>query len=459
IDSLYTVKILVGKNVNSEIRISSSQLSNIVEYSPREYDSFIMKYKQEYNSRYNNSIVKPTSYSQPEPEYKQYLINASLNSSQDSFDSSITPFIQRGRLPDNMREGMGIPSYSSNEQRRGRGGGFTGGRSGSGSGGTAGRENDNVGTDSPERTFQYVPDRGSRTTGLIDFKPGARQVEMGIHGGKQTPVDYQSSKFASELGISQSEYYAMREGIAQIENANYGQMGGSSSRFAGRYQMGSAEIRETAESLGVPIPSRAQFLADPQMQERFFEEYTLNHHKYLMNNPKYANASPQERLKILGYAHNQGAAGASQWLTSGVAGSDAFGTKGTKYYDTIGSRLSATPQDPYAARMSADIASGKISSPENSSYASVNSNAQSVDTYDSGNSIPPEGEYERRFNVMQNQGVNPYSVQNDIVDINTPFGSAKAHKTSATAFEGFFGDLHEAGAPIKNIGSFWLFFV
>ena len=91
-------------------------------------------------------------------------------------------------------------------------------------------------------------------------------------------------------------------------------MGGSSNRFAGKYQMGAAEIAETAKQLGEAAPTREQFLQDPAMQERYFERYTLAHHQYLMgHNAKYREMAPEDKAAALAYAHNQGAGGASQW--------------------------------------------------------------------------------------------------------------------------------------------------
>ncbi len=103
-------------------------------------------------------------------------------------------------------------------------------------------------------------------------------------------------------------------------------MGGSSGRFAGKYQMGADEIKETAARLGVQAPTREQFLKDPSMQEKFFENYTLDHHNWLMaHNAKYAAMSPEDKAAALAYAHNQGAGGASKWIDTGarMAGRDA----------------------------------------------------------------------------------------------------------------------------------------
>jgi hypothetical protein len=134
------------------------------------------------------------------------------------------------------------------------------------------------------------------------------------------------------MGISDAQYEAFRQGVAGIERARYDQMGGSSNRFAGRYQMGAAEIAETARRLGEAVPSQAQFLNDPAMQERFFAAYTAGHHASLMaRSARYRAMSPSQQLSVLGYAHNQGPGGASRWLDTGQEGRDANGTSGAAY--------------------------------------------------------------------------------------------------------------------------------
>jgi hypothetical protein len=139
------------------------------------------------------------------------------------------------------------------------------------------------------------------------------------------------------LGVNQQQWDTYRRTMAGIESqGRYGITGGSSGRFSGAYQFGAAEIRDTARRLGEPAPTREQFLNDPAMQERFLGAYTRGHHDYLMkNSPEYQSASPERKLAILGYAHNQGAGGAAKWLRSGRAGSDAFGTSGTRYSSAI----------------------------------------------------------------------------------------------------------------------------
>ena len=157
----------------------------------------------------------------------------------------------------------------------------------------------------------------------------------------------------SNLGVNKSQWNAFRQSLTNIESGggNYSIRGGASGRFAGAFQMGGQEIIETARKLGINPPpvmkdprtgkivGNEEFLRNSEMQEKFFDRYTYDHHLQLMRNPKYANASTEERLKILGYAHNQGAGGASKWLSTGQEGRDAFGTSGAKYYNSIGKAL------------------------------------------------------------------------------------------------------------------------
>jgi hypothetical protein len=89
-------------------------------------------------------------------------------------------------------------------------------------------------------------------------------------GGPQKPVCYTPQLITHEMGITTDEFLAFREAIAGIEHASYGKMGGAGHHYAGRYQMGRREIRDTARALGLPTPSTAKFLSDPNMQELFF---------------------------------------------------------------------------------------------------------------------------------------------------------------------------------------------
>lgn len=131
--------------------------------------------------------------------------------------------------------------------------------------------------------------------------------------------------------------------IAQIERAGYGQMGGAGGKYAGKYQMSQAAIADGAKRLGIPAPTQEQFLSDPGLQERIFKSYTAANEAHLnAYSEKFRNASPEEKLEILGYAHNQGASAAVNWLKTGNAGRDAFGTLGTEYSSVIHNNIEAS---------------------------------------------------------------------------------------------------------------------
>lgn len=191
---------------------------------------------------------------------------------------------------------------------------------------------------------------GHRGAGVRRADPYSPNVTASGLNSKSNLVEHTSIHAAPAIGATQEQYNAFREAVASIESrgGNYNLRGGSSNRFSGAYQMGGGEIREIARFLGEQAPvarlpgsrkiaASDQFLNDPKMQERYFDAYVLQHHNYLMNkNKKYAAMSPEDRLKILGYAHNQGAGGANKWLKTGASKADAFGTDATKYSYRIG---------------------------------------------------------------------------------------------------------------------------
>lgn len=124
----------------------------------------------------------------------------------------------------------------------------------------------------------------------------------------------------------------MAASVAGIEHASYGQMGGSSGKYAGRYQMSPDAIKEAAGQLGETAPTQDTFLRDPAMQERYFKAYTKQNEWYLLrHNEQFRAMNDAQKLSVLAYAHNQGAAGADKWLRTGVDGKDAFGTSGALY--------------------------------------------------------------------------------------------------------------------------------
>lgn len=165
--------------------------------------------------------------------------------------------------------------------------------------------------------------------------------------GEATGIAYRAGQFLKDAGVDQQHFDVMKNSIAGIENARYGQMGGYNYAYAGRYQMGRGAISDAAKFLGVPVPSRQQFLGDPQMQERFFEAYTDQNYKYLMShNKRFAGMSANERLAILGRAHNQGAGATSTWLNTGERQVDGNGYDPDNYRSAINENLSKLPSGP-----------------------------------------------------------------------------------------------------------------
>jgi hypothetical protein len=168
-----------------------------------------------------------------------------------------------------------------------------------------------------------------------------------FRGGVATPtlVDSSGRMVQQALGISPQQWDAFRQGVANIESqgGTYGIMGGAGGRFAGAYQIGlvgKPQLGEAAATLGIPTPSKAEFLSDPFLQEQIFDAFTYNNHQSLMErSAEYRALSTEKKLEVLGYAHNQGAGGASQFLKTGKAGADQWGTSGTKYMSSVRSQL------------------------------------------------------------------------------------------------------------------------
>ena len=157
-------------------------------------------------------------------------------------------------------------------------------------------------------------------------------------------IDYSGSKSAKAIGITDQQYNAFREAVASIESSGgkYQLRGGSNKRFSGAYQIGGGELKEVAKRLGETAPTmrvkgkrtpvaNEQFLNDPNMQERYYDEFNLMLHERLMKNKKYAAMSPEDKIKHVGMAHNAGAGGVSRYLRTGQMNTDKFGTKPQKY--------------------------------------------------------------------------------------------------------------------------------
>ena len=143
--------------------------------------------------------------------------------------------------------------------------------------------------------------------------------------------------------------------IAEIESGGeaepYAAIGGFNDAYDGKYQLGKDAkdtiknmrdedgklIFTTAERNKLKHPSnRADYRGDSVLQEKAFRQLTeFNHGELTRNSAKYRAMDQANQLAVLGYAHNQGAEAALEWLTTSVVGTDAFGTGGDEYSEAI----------------------------------------------------------------------------------------------------------------------------
>lgn len=189
--------------------------------------------------------------------------------------------------------------------------------------------------------------------GLSDFlnynwQPS--QIPSRIH---MLPESSAPTQFLSKSGYSPEQYNAYRSAIATIESDNY-QSVSPSGTYIGRYQMNATSIAQAASGLGIADPTRAQFLADPGLQDRLFAEYSKQNYDYIASHdPSFKSMAKDQQLEVLAYAWNQGAAGAVKWLNTGVPQTDGNGTSALLYSKAVRAELNSIPQSPTPARVAA----------------------------------------------------------------------------------------------------------
>jgi murein DD-endopeptidase MepM/ murein hydrolase activator NlpD len=195
--------------------------------------------------------------------------------------------------------------------------------------------------DNPVDPLPYIQGKKMSTTTSEVGGQGGPGDTCPISGLVQSSSNYGQTQ--NSVGVSQAEWNTYRKTIAQIESSGkgYTAVGGANNHYEGAYQMGRAAKTDAAKRLGIPYPSRSEFLANPDLQEKMFDSYTAQNHAYLSSNSKYQALTPQQKMAVLGYAHNQGAGAASKWLNGAAPGTDAFGTSGTKYSKCVANNLNA----------------------------------------------------------------------------------------------------------------------
>jgi hypothetical protein len=195
---------------------------------------------------------------------------------------------------------------------------------------------------------------GSRSTG------GGKGGGGGLNQGDNNLVNGVDAKEATDAGFTAKQWDAYRLGVTDLESKGKGYdiAGGAGGHYLGKYQIGHAEIAGAAKRLGVDTPTDDQFRKDPKMQEKFFENYTMDHYNTMMKDPEFAKLSKEDQLKYLGVGHNQGVGNSIQDIGSAHIvgalatlhgrgwGHDAWGTKSDRYYNSVGARLQSTDISP-----------------------------------------------------------------------------------------------------------------
>jgi peptidoglycan hydrolase-like protein with peptidoglycan-binding domain/LysM repeat protein len=170
----------------------------------------------------------------------------------------------------------------------------------------------------PDMPVPSAPVKDFDTNDFDVFSSAVADIESGNHG-------YTTYAYPTKVG---NKLYKKGDLL----------YGGAGGHYLGRYQMGKSALADVGRKY-TPT-SNEEFLRDPALQDKLFKKYTMKNHKHLtINSEKYRNMTDQEKLGILGYAHNQGATAAEEYLFTGQVGADAFGTQGTKYTDAIAKAL------------------------------------------------------------------------------------------------------------------------
>ena len=189
----------------------------------------------------------------------------------------------------------------------------------------------------PGKTQQ--PAQPGETVGKTNYSIQPSQKPVSSLGDQSNAGN--ASNIVASMGFTNKEFNTFKDQVARIESGGrYDIPGGSNNHYDGKYQLGAAAKTDAARQLGIADPghspsARQAFRSNPQLQEQMFEGFTKANHNFLMSNPTYANASNPRKLEILGYAHNQGMGGASNYLKTGQVGYDGFGTAGTKYISAV----------------------------------------------------------------------------------------------------------------------------
>lgn len=186
--------------------------------------------------------------------------------------------------------------------------------------------------------------------------PGPPPPPPGPPGGGGVTIK-DDAQALQELGFTQEQFNALKQGVADVEGAKYNEMGGAGTRFAGRYQMGSAEISASAKVMGIPVPSREEYLNNPELQEKIYMGRTIYMHRKLQTlSPKYNTMSPKERAIALGMGQ-LGEGNVSSYINTGIITRDSANVPITKWGTAVGKRFDEVSSNPLKSQAQVTAAS------------------------------------------------------------------------------------------------------
>ena len=229
----------------------------------------------------------------------------------------------------------------------------------------AGAVDGDIGKGTQRAIRKFQKQHGLEPTGIVDPKT-YDAIVSGESDAYPDPVQNIPTSEIESITSDVGDFEIMKKALAKIESGPHGYSvykfdvknddgkiihkagdllyGGANNHYLGKYQMGRDALSDVG--VGYSKAEREAFLKDPVAQDKAFKEYTENNHKKLTReSERYRNMTKEEKLGVLGYAHNQGATAAIEWLFTGVSGADANGTKGTKYTTKIAEAFA----DPNAA--------------------------------------------------------------------------------------------------------------
>ena len=229
----------------------------------------------------------------------------------------------------------------------------------------AGAVDGDIGKGTQRAIRKFQKQHGLEPTGIVDPKT-YDAIVSGESDAYPDPVQNIPTSEIESITSDVGDFEIMKKALAKIESGPHGYSvykfdvknddgkiihkagdllyGGANNHYLGKYQMGKAALSDVG--VGYSKAEREAFLKDPVAQDKAFKKFTENNHiKLTRESERYRNMTKEEKLGVLGYAHNQGATAAIEWLFTGVSGADANGTKGTKYTTKIAEAFA----DPNAA--------------------------------------------------------------------------------------------------------------